>query len=1021
MTNQRENFLCIAATWCQFHPLPPQLSWNLTQRLLPPAFALAALATLVSGLHAAPAVPEDFAIREWHMQDGLPSDQITRINQDAEGYLWVATTSGMARFDGTHFTYVPVPPERTFNPRVATSNPTHGLIVAPFFRRGLVALDKGVFRPWRQEEFGDRVVNALFSERGGALWVSYDDGAVVRYEGGQSRVFNNEDGLPRGRVRTFASDGAGQVWIASDGFVARYLEGELVPLTDDFGGSELRIGSSESGAPWLVTRDRLLRLTGDRPVELAVLPPLQGAHYVQAIEEDRDGVLWIGTRSQGLHILVDGRVAQVPTTHEDIFSLCEDRDGNMWIGTNGGGLYRVRRKTYRLFDKTAGLLDNVTHTLAEDRNGNIWFANRDGGVARIRDGVVDVLANRPGWPRMSAISIFPNPRGGMGVTSGSGVFEFSEDPQRPVRRLAGFPDGPASRITFAARNGDVWLALTGNQVGRWRDGTLRAFGAADGFDGRPVRGIAEDTKGSILLGSGDGKLFRLQGERFERIPIGDVATGPIQAIRAESDDEIWLGTVESGIVVLRGGKAHRITEAQGLPDSNVTQIIPDGHGYLWFGSKRGIFRISRKEVVEFIDGKIPRVSPLVLGHDEGLKSISSQGLYQPAALRSQDGKLWFATRRGVVAIDPKVQLDVPRPPLVKIEEVRLDDQPWSMAQPLHIDGLTRKLEIRFGVLNLSAPERVHAKYRLDGFDADWVTASAGRAASYPRLPPGDYRFRVMASNGDGAINEIGDSIEFRVDPRWWQTWWFSAVVLLSVTLGIVWAARAWSHQRLRRHLEKLEHEGAIERERTRIAQNIHDDLGASLTRISLLTQHARHENSSGAGYFDEIHGTATDITRAMDEIVWVVNPKYDDLENLAGYLGNFAQSFLSVAGIRCRLDIPAELPPITLTSQMRHHLFLCCKETLNNAVKHAKADEVTISVAVQPPHLVISIADNGRGYNADSPAGHAANGEHRGVSGTGLESIRRRMTELGGRCDIHSAAGRGSTVTFTVECRPTTV
>ncbi len=658
---------------------------------------LTALAASAPGLRAAQAVSDDFAIREWQIQDGLPTDQITRINQDADGYLWVGTTSGMTRFDGTHFTEYPLTPERASYTRVTTSNVNHGLIAAPFFRRGLVALHRDGFRPWRAEEFEGRVVTALFSEPGGALWIACDDGTVVRHDRGRSKVFGREDGLPRARVRTFAVDRSQQVWIASDGFVARYEDGELIPWTDNFDGSELRIGSSETGGPWLVTRDRILRLEGERAITQTSLPPLLGAHYVQAIEEDRNGVLWFGTRSQGLHILVDGALQQVPTAHEDIFSLCEDRDGNMWIGTNGGGLYRVRRKAYRLYDKSAGLLDNFTHTVAEDSRGNLWFANRDGGVARVHDGAVEALASRPGWPRMSAVSIFPTPGGGMGVTSGAGVFEFSEDPQRTVKKIAGFPEGSAVRATFAARNGDVWFSLDPNRVGRLRGESLKIFGVADGFDGRQVRGMAEDSSGAILLGTGDGRLFRGRDDRFEQLSTGGVATGAIQTIRVESDDEIWLGTVESGIVVLRGGKARRITEREGLPDSNITQILPDGHGYFWFGSKRSIFRISRKELLECLDGKVARVSPLVLGHDEGLKTISSQGLYQPAALQSRDGKLWFATRRGVVAIDPAVQLDLPRPPLVKIEELRRDDQKVAVTPAFRVDGLTRKLEIRFGV------------------------------------------------------------------------------------------------------------------------------------------------------------------------------------------------------------------------------------------------------------------------------------------------------------------------------------
>ena len=253
------------------------MSWNFTLRLPLVVAALAALPESMPGARAAQRISDDYAIREWHAPDGLPSEQITRINQDGEGYLWVATTSGMARFDGAHFTEYPLTTDSASYTRVTVSSATRGLIAAPFSRRGLVALENGAFRPWQPEEFQARAITALFAERGGALWMACDDGTVVRHEGGRSRVFSSEDGLLRARVRTFASDASGQVWIASDGFVARYQEGELIPLADNFGGSELRIGSSETGGPWLVTRDRLMRFDGDRAVEVAPLPLLLGA------------------------------------------------------------------------------------------------------------------------------------------------------------------------------------------------------------------------------------------------------------------------------------------------------------------------------------------------------------------------------------------------------------------------------------------------------------------------------------------------------------------------------------------------------------------------------------------------------------------------------------------------------------------------------------------------------------------------------------------------------------------------
>lgn len=984
---------------------------------------LSRLAVLFAGLvwsaavHAVPVLSDDYATREWHMSDGLPNEQIARVIQDPTGYLWItpiSATAQIVRFDGAHFEEYTVATDGPAFSRVTAASSTVGLVVAPAFpKRGLMVLRDRTFQPWQTEAFGDRLVTAMFAERDGTLWIACDDGTVVRHVAGKNTRFDEADGVPRVRFRWFASDAGGQVWLVSDGSVVCYSDGKFTALKTDLEG-ELRIGSSTRGGPWLVTRDRLLRIEDERLVEVAKLPSLLGAHYVQAIEEDRNGTLWLGTRSQGLHVLEGGALEQVPTSHEDIFSLCEDRDGNMWAGTNGGGLNRIRRKIYRLYDKAAGLLDNQTHTIAADANGDVWFANRDGGAARLHDGAIDLYAQHAGWPRLSLVSIFPLSAGEMGMTTATGTYTFAKQDPVNVRRLPGLPQMPQVRVTYVTRNGDVWMSVDPERVGRWREGKFETFGRAEGMDGRQVRGITEDATGRIWLGAAEGKLFRSNGAHFEPVPLGGLTPGAIQAIRVEDDGTVWLGTVSGGIVVLRNGQVHSCTARQGLPDSNVTQILADSRGSLWFGSKRGVFRLNRQEILDCLDGKIARVTPLVIGQDEGLKDISCQGIFQPAAAQSRDGKLWFATRRGVLSIDPTVPLAPPVPPPVTIEEVRFDDQRVALKRPFTVASGVRKLEIRFGVLNLSAPDRVHARYRLDGFDDDWVTALPSRVASYPRLPPGDYKFRVMATGGDGAVNEKGDTLDFTVEPQWWQTWWCRLGAILLATVVVALIVRALMHRRWQAKLGALERERAIEQERRRIAQNIHDDLGASLTRISLLTQHARHENTSGAPYYDQIHTTAVDITRSMDEIVWAVNPKYDHLESLAGYIGDFAQNFLRVAGIRCRLDIPPEMPHVPLTSQTRHHLFLCCKEALNNVVKHAGADEVVVAIHSAAQEFVIVIKDNGGGYHP-TPGRHGVGlAEVGSVNGMGVESIRRRMTGIGGTFEIAAGEEGGTVVTLTM-------
>jgi signal transduction histidine kinase len=276
---------------------------------------------------------------------------------------------------------------------------------------------------------------------------------------------------------------------------------------------------------------------------------------------------------------------------------------------------------------------------------------------------------------------------------------------------------------------------------------------------------------------------------------------------------------------------------------------------------------------------------------------------------------------------------------------------------------------------------------------------------------------VTACNSDGVWNPTGASLAFTVQPYFWQTWWFYLVAGVSAAAllagGVFWIAR----RRMRRKLERLEHQRVVERERTRIARDIHDNLGANLTRISLLSQSAQgelHHPGQAAAQLNRIYDTARELTRALDEIVWAVNPEHDTLDSLANYLGKFAQEFLGSLAIRCRLDFPVQLSQWPVTAEVRHNLFLAFKEALNNVVKHAASSEVSISLTVQTDSFVLAIRDDGRGFSPAAPVLPTRPEPDRIAHGHGLANMRRRLEKIGGRCEIQSASGLGTEVKFIV-------
>lgn len=973
------------------------------------ALALAAVGSACGDAAAdrPPAGEPGYVVREWHTREGLPHEDVYQVAQDTRGYLWVATRTGVARFDGSAFVHPPAREAREFY---------YGIVAD---RDGSVLFTPRAGHPvryrdgqWTSEPLpgshAGQAVGYVLRAPDGALWYSVR-GAVLRIRNGGTEVFGPAHGISASNWTRFATDGSGQVWLASDGFLACYEQGQLERVALPEGSIELRLGSSRRGGPWVVTAGRVIKLDGSGGVELEVeVPPLLGAHYVNAAVEDHAGALWIGTRSQGLHVFARGNRTPVPTPADMIIALAEDRDGILWVGGSPGGLSAVSPKVYTLYNKAHGLTATGVTAVTADRAGAVWLANGDGGVARVQHGEIATWPLRDEARAYSALSVSAHPERGVWATGSSRVFWVGSE-RDAVQLVEGVPAVGSQPTSFAARNGDLWVLMAERRVGRWRGGVFRAFGAADGLSPAGVRSFREDTDGTLLVGTNDGLVLRFANERFAAALPASFSAGSAINVIFPAAGQYWLGTAADGLVVWTGERAVRIGTAHGLPDDNIAHLVADDHGFLWCGSERGIFRLRPEDVHAIVRGERDRLAALQLGADEGLPSVTCQGIYGPGALKGSDGRIWFATRQGALSIDPAAEALVHRAPVVAVDEVRVDGATQADRAALTISPRARRLEFHYSVLCLTAPRRVTVRHRLEGFDAGWGEAEGRRAAAYPRLPPGTYRFEVAAGFGPASEADSVAVVTVTVPERWWQAAWAQTAGFVLLVAGVGAAARAWSHRRLRRRIEKLEREGAIARERARIAQNIHDDVGASLTRISLLTQ-ATAPKSPDAENMNRIYETAKDITRSLDEIVWAVNPQYDSLESFISYLTDFAQKFLGVAGIRCRLDIPANLPSLPLASELRHHLFLCCREALNNVVKHAGASEVLIRVSLPGSRLSVVIGDNGRGLG--TPGAAAA---ERVSSGHGLGNLRERMERVGGRCEIESSTAGGTHVTLTVE------
>lgn len=975
-------------------------------------------ALILGGVWSAPADaspdPANYSMESWQVQDGLPYAAVDRIVQNREGYLWLGTIGGLVRFDGAHFETFTSPlivgPDGR-NIRDLVNGPDDTLLMLPA-AGGVVQLANGVFslHPASAGMAGRELVS-LFVEPDGTIWVGTLDGHVIRWKDGRMIQFGREDGLNNhiGTRPSFAMDDRKQVWIADGDFLGVYREGRLVRVNEGL-ASPIAVASSRSGGIWIAGRDRLMKMVNGQFTTVSAGFPWAAGAAVRDLYEDRRGGLWLGTSTRGLFRLTDGIFHSVATSDRSISSIMEDREGNLWVATAGGGIDRLNPTFATFYNTTSGLSEDVSDAVCVDRQGTVWFANRSGGIAYMTNGTISVM-RFPSGRRLSAQAILADDQDRIWVGAESGLFRFARNHPEELETMN--PNVQRIHVLFLSRNGDVWVAAEPASLGRFHDGQYQAFSETDGFLGQRVRTIVQDIAGTIWIGTEDGELYSWNENRFTRFTKANGLSGmPIRALLANGDG-VWIGTVGGGLTLYTHGHFQTISAADGLPDDVITQILEDNHGRLWCGTRRGIFNVREQEFLDYFAGKNSRVNAVTFGKsDELSQTYSLASECQPNTWKGDDGQLWFVTQQGTLDLDANAFKPNSLPPPVFVEGLKVNDQWLATTGTVRVAPCPRKLEFQFAALSYVAPSKVRFRYQLDGVDSIWNETAQGNAV-YVGLPPGKYQLHVMACNNDGVWDTNAAALPFVVLPAWWQTWWFRATSLLIFAGMVLAVGRHWANRRWQLKLERLEQQQAVERDRTRIARDIHDDLGAGLTQITLLCELARREPAEAGTQLGRISDSARQLTRDMDEIVWAVDPQHDTFAGLMDYLSAFTEDYLRVAGIRCRMDLPSNYPVARVDAEMRHNLFLALKEMLNNVVKHAHASEVWLRLRLDQKSFTLIVEDNGQGVqnvNGDTTPGSA----NRICSGTGLPNLQKRLGTIGGHCVVYSSPGQGTRVEMTL-------
>ena len=977
------------------------------------------LSAFTSFLLSAESEQSKWFYRAWQTEDGLPDNSVSTISQSPDGYLWIGTNGGAIRFNGNKFHPLPLGENANL-----PSQQVHAMLIDRVGRlwlgmeRGpLVRIEKNSSRLFQASNgLPDKRIGTICEDLGGRIWANYS-GGVVRIDGDEITRFSEKHRIPTAQHSSVVCDTDGQVWMASHSWLGR-LDDEGYHRFQRFDSAPLRIAPSRQSGLWIINESTLLLLESDfKRTHVVDLP---AGLTVNTIFEDHLGAVWIGTQKNGLLRFFEKHLERIPTSHPWISCIQEDQNHNIWIGTKGGGLNLILTRTASLIDQAFGLPFSSVRSISCDSRGRTWATSLDGQIGFRSSGKWHLFTDLPEGTIAQCLSTDTSGLVWIG-TKKNGIYQLKDNELTSFEGLStGFV-----RSILSTKNDDLLVTTSyPHHLHRIRNGEIFTFEKP--IDFISIRAITESPDGTLWIGSSNGHLLRIDGDHLiDESAIDGPQNLSIRTLHSTPDGSLWIGYAGYGLGHLKSGVYRRFTKEHGLHDNYISQIQHDDHDRLWILANRGLFKVGLENLL----AESSHLYCQFFGRNHALPSIQPSRDFSPSSTRNHNGQLYFSTHQGLLKVIPDHQKNTSLPPQVLLEKITLNSKLIALfknrsilSDSPHIVDLSRpnprltlppdhdNLVISFAALNFTSPENTLIRYRLLPWDKTWQVIDHQSNVTFPRLPAGNYQFEVIASNSNGLWSKDGPSLELIVKPFYWETWWFKLAIGVTTALtagGFVFLGLKRKH---RDQLRKLTAREALEQERSRIARDIHDDLGASLTRIALLSQSPTTPGQTPPpSPMSEIRSTTRELMRSMDGVVWAISPEHDEFDDLANYLSSYAQEFLSVADISCRFLFPVDLPERKLSAQLRHNLLLAFKEALNNIVKYAEASEVRISLTPAPRSFTLEIKDNGQGIDPEAPADPL-----RPITGKGLANMQNRMEEIGGTCLVESNPGIGTTIEFKV-------
>ncbi len=987
------------------------------------ATSLFALCALISVLTTAPCTQAaeraaPYRVTNWQVEDGLPQNTIQKITQTSDGYLWLATTHDVIRFDGLEF-------------------------------RILAGDDLS--------NFDFRSVRCLFGDQDGALWIGTNQG-LIRYQEGELSWIDGPEEFAPIKINNICQAPNGRIYMTSKLAVFEFRDEVLVPITEE--------GPESPDGGWVITADAKNRVwvswgnTLYRRENDQWSREIQFPRIINYISSDSDGTIWCGLNagyfawlkpggkenikvypggsifdvaqnqkgdvffrvSDRLHRFPDGEnvplFLQNGEPVERIQIIFQDREKNLWLGTKGKGLVLLEPQPLATYSTEAGLPYPEVKTIAQFDADCLWLGTTGGGLAKLQGETFHPI-EFTGYSNIGAIQ---RSRDGQLWVGTYGNHLWHIDQGQPTietrsRALTG-------RCLFEDIEGALWVGGEGMGAERLTSNQVVRLDTGSGLVSDNVRCFAQDQSNAIWIGTDRG-LHRYWNNKVEAFTTHEgLRDARVQSLFVDSSGTLWIGTEARGLTRFQNGSFDTIRTEQGFFSESVAQMLEDDLGYLWLGTNRRLFRTQLDELNRAFDQGEDKLIGKSFGKEDGMRSQECTGGFQPNCLKASDGILWFCTADGVVRADPASVQEKAVLPDIHIDLFLADGEPVrkenasdsetfdlvpklgvydsfgasSVAQDLKENRFVvppgaGRLEIHYTGINFTAPTSVHYRYRLSNYDTDWTVAGSQSIAAYTQVAPGTYEFEVQAGNSEGKFNPVSRKLAFVVRPTLIQSGWFRVSVGLGVCAALV--ALTYGPIQRRRQLAKM---------RIQIARDLHDEVGSNLGSISLYSQLAREkagETSPAVEEFDEITRTIHRTAQSLRDVIWFTNPEFDTLRGMLQQMEDTANRMLVGKQIAFKADCPVSDRRLSLN--FRRQVFLIFREITHNILKHSQASHVKITIFARRNVLSLKIADDGVGFDPNN-----------GRRGNGLNNMQQRAEELKGRVTFHSQPGQGSTILFEI-------